>query len=181
MKTIVNYLFQVIYVDNSNDIVNKSVSDAEVGFLRSLIKHVGYEWAVRIEDFLIILNTVILTTIVFMFYIAFLIKAKNKYSIRFSDEMDGFVYLWAERGDIKEVVIKRPQNFIDKIEVIIAFFWIRFFDHIPLRERKAKRISLFIIFLFILMLFTMFVLFLFILNVYHEEQIALILPIVNFT
>lgn len=176
MNIFLHYLYSIVHASHENDPIVKSISEVEVDFLRVLIKYVGYEWAVRIEDMLIILNSIILTTVVFILFIAFLIRGKNKYSIRFSDEMKGFVYLWAERGDIKEVIVKKPENFIDKVGVIIAFFWIRFFDHIPLRERRAKRIALFIIFLFVAMLITMTILFLFTLNVFHSEKVATILP-----
>lgn len=145
------------------------IDNIETHYLDKLTKIYGYITAVRILDYIMIITTILFSLILAFMMFAFLLRNNPVFTIRFSDKLEGFIYMWAERKGIKEVVIKRPKNYQDRIEVLIALLWIRFLDHVPLREQRAKRLSATIIVIFLLMLLLMFVFLLFAHNVVTPE------------
>jgi hypothetical protein len=76
-------------------------------FLSKLFDKLGYYWAVQIGDFSILITAELSTFFLMFFLLPFLLRNNHSYSYRFSDELEGFVYMWAERKGIKDVIIER--------------------------------------------------------------------------
>lgn len=145
--------------------IPKENVNLERKWLQYLIDQFGWTWAVRIEDLLIMFFSILFGFLISIFVFASFFRNRIEYSIRFSQTLNEFMYMWAERGKIKEIIIKQPKTYRDKLEVVIVAFWIRFFDHIPLRERRVREISAIIIGLMSVMIIIFVVALCFALNV----------------
>lgn len=164
-----NVAFELLYTTYSSLPVSL-INHIEDKLLIKLMHKFGYHRAVQIADLSTLITSVLFTLLLVAFFLPFLLRNNHSYDYRFSDQLNGFVYMWAERNGIKEVIIKRPKNYRDRLEVFIALIWIRYFDHIPLRESRAKFISALILIMFVLMLIWMFISVMFAINVIDHKD-----------
>lgn len=126
-----------------------------VEFRKYLEGQYGYNNAVRIEDYLQIVITIIFTSMFNFFLSAYFLKWNTDYSLRASNQLKSFMYMWVEEKDRKELVFRNPQGLLDKLETIFAVWYIRFRRKDPFIERKAKVSTFVFLFLGFVMLVCM--------------------------
>lgn len=139
----------------------------EEWFISQLATIFGYENAVRIEDALMILCTLLLGYMLGQLKIAYLFKP----NYLFTNKLKNLVFIRNKHGDIVQYDFKFPKTFFEKVEIIIGLHMANRNKSKKLSVAKAKWYSRLAFALLILLTIWLILIFTFMFNVVEVEDL----------
>lgn len=152
------------------------VNDMEKSLIRELVSQYGWEWSVRIEMLLMIGITIVFTVMMCILLFSWIFQRRfHDTSFRFSDKMNGFAYVFIEKDNMKELVVRKPKSksLFEGLELTIAIWYSFIFKNKPIQESTIRTVAIFLAIFIVIFAILMYFVLVFSFNILEGQKFRL--------
>jgi len=165
MEEIASVINPFLWTFNLVSMEPSFIGDLEKGLFEVFVDWFGLEGAVMTEHLMLIVFSFILGFLLCIFVRAMTYQINTDTRVRFSNELNDLLFVKIEKEPVTEIIFRYPRNIKERIELYLAFVFIKRLADSNISEKKVRGIStIFFILLFIMSIAVTFII-LFTINV----------------